>query len=180
MTRNMTATTSAPRILLAYIGDEPVGCLQAALLRRLREVRAHGDPQGIPQDPRRDPAGQRRAQILPEKGLSPRLWPFQSRLVTFWSRFGFRRHGRRASRSSFPISTMSKSSPTLERDPDAITIGDDPYVVIRPEGRWHVPASWSSPQSSGSPAILPPRETMNSNEQGDARNLRLPDDKSYL
>jgi hypothetical protein len=27
----------------------------------------------------------------------------------------------------------------IERDPHAITIGDDPYVVIRPEGRWHKP-----------------------------------------
>ena len=27
----------------------------------------------------------------------------------------------------------------IERDPEAITIGADPYVMIRPEGRWHVP-----------------------------------------
>ncbi len=25
----------------------------------------------------------------------------------------------------------------LERDPDAIAIGADPYTIIRPEGRWH-------------------------------------------
>ena len=62
--------------LLAYIGDEPVGCLRAAFFRRFRQIRAHGDPQGISQVPRRDPAGAGRAQVLPEEGLSPRLWPF--------------------------------------------------------------------------------------------------------
>jgi hypothetical protein len=25
------------------------------------------------------------------------------------------------------------------RHPEAIGIGTDPYVIIRPEGRWHVP-----------------------------------------
>jgi hypothetical protein len=27
----------------------------------------------------------------------------------------------------------------LEQDPDAVKLGTDPYVIIRPEGRWHVP-----------------------------------------
>ena len=27
----------------------------------------------------------------------------------------------------------------IDKDPNAITIGCDPYVIIRPEGRWHVP-----------------------------------------
>jgi hypothetical protein len=27
----------------------------------------------------------------------------------------------------------------LERDPDAVALGADPYLMIRPEGRWHVP-----------------------------------------
>ena len=28
---------------------------------------------------------------------------------------------------------------SIERHPSAITIGVDPYVIIRPEGRWHRP-----------------------------------------
>ena len=27
----------------------------------------------------------------------------------------------------------------LEPDPEAVVMTADPYVVIRPEGRWHVP-----------------------------------------
>jgi hypothetical protein len=27
----------------------------------------------------------------------------------------------------------------VEKDPNSIAIGADPYVLIRPEGRWHVP-----------------------------------------
>jgi hypothetical protein len=28
----------------------------------------------------------------------------------------------------------------MDRDPGAITLGSDPYLVIRPEGRWHLPS----------------------------------------
>jgi hypothetical protein len=35
----------------------------------------------------------------------------------------------------------------MERDADAVTIGDDPYVIIRPEGRWHVPGILELPAS---------------------------------
>ena len=28
---------------------------------------------------------------------------------------------------------------SIERHPSAISIGVDPYVIIRPEGRWHRP-----------------------------------------
>ena len=27
----------------------------------------------------------------------------------------------------------------LESDPQAITLNSDPYLIIRPEGRWHKP-----------------------------------------
>jgi len=27
----------------------------------------------------------------------------------------------------------------IERDAKAVSIGDDPYMIIRPEGRWHLP-----------------------------------------
>jgi hypothetical protein len=62
----------------------------------------------------------------------------QKRLVNFWSRFGFRQFegGRELVFSDFDYVEMVAE---IDRHPDAISIGADPYVIIRPEGRWHEP-----------------------------------------
>jgi hypothetical protein len=43
----------------------------------------------------------------------------------------------------------------IEPDSDAIRIGNDPYIVIRPEGRWHVPGvlEQSAFRAATSPSI---------------------------
>ena len=43
----------------------------------------------------------------------------------------------------------------MDRDPDAIAIGMNPYVLIRPEGRWHVPSVLE--RSAARPASRPNR-----------------------
>ncbi|HEY0236557.1 MAG TPA: N-acetyltransferase, partial [Afipia sp.] len=62
----------------------------------------------------------------------------QARLVTFWSRFGFRPL---EGSKPFVFSDYDyvEIVADIERDPDAVTLGADPYMIIRPEGRWHVP-----------------------------------------
>jgi hypothetical protein len=72
------------------------------------------------------------------KGYQKLYGHAQKRLVNFWSRFGFEvlEGGRELVFSDFDYVEMVLSTP---RDPKAIAIGQDPYVVIRPEGRWHVP-----------------------------------------
>ena len=67
--------------------------------------------------------------------------------LPFWTRFGFRPM---ENRKHFVFSDYDyvEMVAELERDPDAITIETDPYVVIRPEGRWHVSrAFWSGPSN---------------------------------
>ena len=43
----------------------------------------------------------------------------------------------------------------IERDPDAVTIGADPYLIIRPEGRWHIPGILenSANRSASEPSV---------------------------
>lgn len=61
------------------------------------------------------------------------------RLTGFWTRFGFHTFegGRELVFSDFDYVEMVME---LDRHPDAITLGTNPYVMIRPEGRWHVPS----------------------------------------
>jgi hypothetical protein len=62
----------------------------------------------------------------------------QKRLVNFWARFGFRKFegGRELVFSDFDYVEMVLDTTP---HPQAIAIGVDPYIMIRPEGRWHVP-----------------------------------------
>jgi hypothetical protein len=62
----------------------------------------------------------------------------QKRLVNFWGRFGFKPL---AGRQELVFSDYDYVEMVAEFQPhpDAITINTDPYVLIRPEGRWHKP-----------------------------------------
>ncbi len=62
----------------------------------------------------------------------------QVRLVNFWSRFGYRvmENGKNFVFSDFDYVEIVAD---IEPDPNPIALGNDPYVIIRPEGRWHKP-----------------------------------------
>jgi predicted GNAT family N-acyltransferase len=124
--------------LLAYIGDEPVGCLRIrffadfakierlAIRKEFRKTRAafHLVRAGF--------------KLCQKKGYTRVYGHSQVRLVNFWSRFGFRVM-EDAKRFVFSDFDYVEIVANIERDPDAISIGNDPYVIIRPEGRWHRP-----------------------------------------
>jgi len=124
--------------LLGYVGDEPAGCLRIryfadfAKIERLAVRKEFRNTRLAFQLVR---AGIELCQI---KGYRRLYGHAQKRLVNFWSRFGFRvfEGGQELVFSDFDYVEMIAE---LDRHPDAISIGGDPYVIIRPEGRWHVP-----------------------------------------
>jgi predicted GNAT family N-acyltransferase len=124
--------------LLAYIGDEPVGCLR---LRFFADF-AKFERMAIRKEFRKSRAAIQLARagflFCQKKGYRRVYGHIQERLVSFWSRFGFRvmEGGRKFVFSDFEYTEIVAD---IERDPDAVTIGTDPYVIIRPEGRWHRP-----------------------------------------
>jgi len=62
----------------------------------------------------------------------------QKRLLDFWAQFSFMplKGGREFAFSDFDyVEVALETTP----HPQAIAIGVDPYIMIRPEGRWHVP-----------------------------------------
>ena len=62
----------------------------------------------------------------------------QKRLLEFWRQFSFNplAGGRQFAFSDFDyVEIVLDTTP----HPKAISIGIDPYIVIRPEGRWHMP-----------------------------------------
>jgi hypothetical protein len=77
-------------------------------------------------------------QLCQAKGYRRLYGHAQKRLVNFWSRFGFRvmEGGKEFVFSDFDYVEIVAD---IERDPNCITLGVEPYVMIRPEGSWHKP-----------------------------------------
>lgn len=124
--------------LLAYMGDEPVGSLRLRFFAGFAKL----ERLAIRKEFRKSRAAFQLVwaalKFCQKKGYARVYAHSQVRLVNFWNRFGF--HVIEGAQpfvfSDFDyIEVMAE----LEPDPDAITLGADPYVIIRPEGRWHRP-----------------------------------------
>jgi predicted GNAT family N-acyltransferase len=124
--------------LIGYVGDEPAGCMRVrffADFAKIERLAVRKEFRNTRLSFQIVKAGIKLCQM---KGYRRLYGHAQKRLVNFWSRFGFRPlEG--AKEFVFSDFDYVEIVADIERDPDAITIGADPYVIIRPEGRWHAP-----------------------------------------
>jgi predicted GNAT family N-acyltransferase len=124
--------------LLGYVGNEPVACLRVryfadfAKIERLAVRREFRKTRIAFQVVR---AG---IELCRAKGYRRLYGHSQKRLLNFWGRFGFRPL---EGAQEFVFSDFDYVEIVLDttRHPQAISIGVNPYIMIRPEGRWHVP-----------------------------------------
>lgn len=138
--------------LIGYVGKEPAGCLRIryfadfAKLERLAVRHEFRNTRLAFQLVR---AG---IELCRVKGYQRMYGHAQKRLVNFWARFGFKlfEGGQELVFSDFDYVEMVLDA---TRHPEAITIGTDPYVIIRPEGRWHMPGILE--QSTSRPVSRP-------------------------
>jgi len=124
--------------LICYQRGEPIGCMRIryfadfAKLERLavrRELRGCGIAGQIV-----DAA----IELCRKKGYRVLYAHSQKRLLSFWEQRGFERM---ASAREFVFSDFDYVEVKLETEkhPQRITLAEDPYVLIRPEGQWDVP-----------------------------------------
>lgn len=144
--------------LIAYIGDEPVGCAR---------IRCFADFVKFERVAVRKEYRNSRAAIIlttagldfaRKKGYRRAYGHSQARLVNFWRKWGF------APVEGAPTFIFSdfeyvEIAAELEPDPDAIKIGSDPYLIIRPEGRWHKAGilERSAAREATSPSVIKKR-----------------------
>jgi predicted GNAT family N-acyltransferase len=124
--------------LLAHIGNEPIGCMRIRLFAgfakfervavRSRYRASHAANNLIK-------AG---IEFTRMKGYTCVYGQIQERLAPFWKRHGFRdfEGSKRFSFSDYDYVEMILE---LNEHPDAVRVGNDPLVIIRPEGLWHRP-----------------------------------------
>jgi predicted GNAT family N-acyltransferase len=124
--------------LLVYIGDEPVGCLRVRFFAEFAKI----ERLVIRKEFRKTRAAfhvvRAAFKLCQKKGYRRVYGHSQVRLVNFWSRFGYRvmEGGKNFVFSDFDYVEIVAD---IEPDPNPVALGNDPYVIIRPEGRWHTP-----------------------------------------
>ena len=138
--------------LLAYIGDEPVGCLRLRFFADFVKF----ERVAVRKEFRKSRAAvqliQAGLKYCQKKGYRRVIGYAQTRLANFWTRFGFRPM---EGREQFVFSDYDyvEMVAELEPIPDALTLRTDPYVMIRPEGRWDTPGPLE--RSASRPATNP-------------------------
>src|SRR6266702_1685525 len=133
--------------LICHKDGEPVGCMRIryfagfAKLERLA-VRHEGRGSGL--------AGRildAAIELCRKKGSSVLYAHSQKRFLKVWEQRGFRRMGtRELVFSDFDYVEVKLET---EKHPQSITLSDDPYVLIRPEGNWDTPGILEKSASRG-------------------------------
>jgi predicted GNAT family N-acyltransferase len=133
--------------LICHKDGEPVGCMRIryfadfAKLERLA-VRSEGRGSGL--------AGvllDAAIELCRKKGYRVLYAHSQKRFLKVWEQRGFRRMGsRELVFSDFDYVEVKLET---EKHPQSITLSDDPYVLIRPEGNWDTPGILERSASRG-------------------------------
>ena len=124
--------------LLGYVGDEPAGCLRIrffADFAKIERLAVRGEFRKTRLAFQIVRAG---IELCRMKGYRQLYGHAQKRLLNFWSRFGFIPL---EGRPEFAFSDFDYVEIVAETVPcsEAIRLGADPYLILRPEGRWHIP-----------------------------------------
>lgn len=122
--------------LLGYVGDEPAGCVRIRFFADFAKVERLAVRKEFRHSVLSFQLVRAAIELCRKKGYTRIYGHAQKRLVNFWRRFGAAPFpgGKEFTFSDFDYVELMGPIPT---DPDAIRVGADPYVIIRPEGRWH-------------------------------------------
>jgi predicted GNAT family N-acyltransferase len=124
--------------LLGYVGNEPAGCVRIRYFADFAKVERLAVRKEFRTTRLAFQLARASIELARMKGYRLLYAHVQKHMINFNARLGFRILENRPELvfSDFDYVEMIAR---VEPHPDAITLGADPYKVIRPEGRWHVP-----------------------------------------
>ncbi|HWA91395.1 MAG TPA: GNAT family N-acetyltransferase [Rhizomicrobium sp.] len=144
---DMTATH-----LIGYAGDEPIACIRIRFFADFAKMERLAVRREYRNSRISFMVVKAAIELCRVKGYRKIYGHAQRRLMDFWSRFGAKlMPGSKA----FVFSDFDYVEMLIEVEPhpEAIRLGTDPFVIIRPEGRWHQPGILE--RSSSRPASRP-------------------------
>jgi predicted GNAT family N-acyltransferase len=136
--------------LLGYVGHEPAGCVRIRCFADFAKV----ERVAIRREFRKSRLAHRLIRAAIElcrtKGYRRIYGQPRTDLLRFYSYFGFRQF---EGGKSLCFSDVDYTEVVLDLDraPNALAIGANPYVLIRPEGRWHTPGILERSAQRGTP-----------------------------
>lgn len=124
--------------LLGYVGDEPAGCLRVRFFADFAKIERLAVRREFRHSVLSFQLVRAAIELCRTKGYRKIYGHAQKRLLSFWARFGAKplEGGKEFVFSDFDyVEILGEFAPIA----DAVGVGSDPYVLIRPEGRWHEP-----------------------------------------
>lgn len=122
--------------LLAYVGDEPAGCLRIRYFADFAKLERLAVLKRFRQKGLGTLLMRTGLELCRAKGYEKIYGRAQKRILKYYVDMGFR-----PMKSTRPVRFSGHDYVEIvydaERHPHAITLGIDPYVLLRPEGRWH-------------------------------------------
>jgi predicted GNAT family N-acyltransferase len=143
--------------LIGYVGDEPAGCLRIRFFADFAKIERLAVRNEFRTTRLAVTIMRAGIELCRAKGYRRVYAHAQKRLLNFFVRLGFREleGGREFVFSDFDyVEIVLNTTP----HPQAIALGVDPYITIRPEGRWHTPGILE--RSAMRPATRPSVETI--------------------
>jgi predicted GNAT family N-acyltransferase len=124
--------------LLGFVGNEPAGCTRIRFFADFAKIERLAVRKEFRTTRLSMHLARASIELARVKGYRVLYSHVQRHMINFNARFGFKiLEGRpQFAFSDFDYVEMVAH---VAPHPDAITLGADPYKVIRPEGRWHVP-----------------------------------------
>lgn len=124
--------------LIGYIGDEPCGCIRIRHFADFAKIERLAVRKEFRNTRLSFQIVKAAIELCRDKGYRRLYGHAQRRLLNFWGRFGFKPlpGGKEFAFSDFDYTEIVMD---IDPSPNAVRIGVDPYVMIRPEGRWHEP-----------------------------------------
>jgi predicted GNAT family N-acyltransferase len=124
--------------LICHKGREPIGCMRIryfADFAKLERLAVRGEGRNVGLASQMVDAA---IELCRKKGYRVLYAHAQKRLINFWKQRGFTRmpNAREFAFSDYDYVEVKLET---EKHPQSISLGDDPYVLIRPEGQWEVP-----------------------------------------
>ncbi len=120
---------------IGFIGKEPVGCLRVRFFADFAKI----ERLAVRREHRHSTIAFRMVRecvkYVKRKGYTKIYGQAQEGIVDFWARFGAKPLPQQRP-LTFSDHTYTEMLFEFPRDPEAITLASDPYVIIRPEGDW--------------------------------------------
>jgi len=140
--------------LIGAINDEPAGCLRVRFFADFAKLERLAVRREFRRSRMAFELVHAAITLSRRKGYTRLYGHAQDRLVPFWKRFGG--HPIEPRRPlKFSDYSYTEMMMVTERDPQALSLESDPYVLIRPEGSWDEPGPLE--RSASRPVTSPNR-----------------------